>query len=119
MTKPAVKRILAIVLVAFTLTLSFSALAAGKSDVKKAQAIVTAANAKIEAATTVICTLAKGTKGIVADAFAALLVATTNAIAQDAIYRAGQLGVTVICEYKEVMVGDNRVLVDPLIVFGP
>lgn len=119
MTRPAVKRTLALILVALTLTLSFSALASNKSDEKRAQAIVTAANAKIEAVTTVICKLAAGTKGFVADTFAALLVATTNAIAQDAIYRAEQLGVTVICEYKEVLVGDNLVLVDPLIVFGP
>lgn len=119
MNRPAVKKTLAIILTTLFLTMSFSALAASKSDIKKAEAIVASANAQIDAVTTVICTLAKDTTGLVADFYAALLVTTTNAIAQNAIYRAERYGVTVICEYREVWVGDNKVFVDPLIVFGP
>ncbi len=46
------------------------------------------------------------------------LIEDTNKIAGKMVKKAAKVGIIVICEYVEVTIGNQKVLIDPLVVVG-
>ena len=98
---------------------------AAQNDV---QELVNEANQKIQALIVVAKQEAKEVmsndslteleKEVLVQAIADQLVVETDTLAADAIANARALGYNVVCDYKEVKIGDLIILVDPLRVGG-